>query len=229
MPPTRFTKLTTRQRECLRLYHQRLRIKEIAGTLAISENTASGYLTEAAAILNAGGRRAAAAALVAFENDHPDARGRFSTGYQEPISTEPVQRSGPDAPTISSWSVDILAIEDLPASASDTDVPSSESRSTLSPPDHPYPRGRSQVGDQAPSFSQDEGRHRNSAVLPKHYQRTGRPGRAWVPLRQGDGNDLTVTQRFAWLGVVTFLLISGFGIFAFFIRTVSDLAGGLVK
>ena len=85
----RIQQLTTRQREVLRLHHRRLRVKEIAGRLGISDNTASGYLTEAAALLGVGGRQAAAAALAAYEATHPEARGRFSVG-DENLPSPPV-------------------------------------------------------------------------------------------------------------------------------------------
>lgn len=154
--PHRIEQLTTRQRECLRLHHQRYRVKEIARALGISENTASGYLTEATALLGVGGRAAAAAALAAFEAAHPDARGRFSAGDAPP----PLPPS-PEPPAD-------------PAPAVDTAPPS-------------------------------------------------RSGTIWWPLRSGSGNDLTVAQRFLWVFLLAFLLVAGFGLFAFFVRTLSDI------
>jgi len=85
MDTSRIDRLTKRHRECLRLYHQRYRLKEIGQALGISENTVSTYLTEAAAILDVGGRRSAANFLTTFEATHPDSRGRFSVGDNEPV------------------------------------------------------------------------------------------------------------------------------------------------
>lgn len=179
MSRDRFEKLTIRQRECLRLYHQRYRVKEIARELGISENTVSGYLTEATALLGVGGRPAAAAALVAHEgqdvanlafssmpSDHRNTGGRFSVGDTTP----------------------------LPAA----DEPDRRSVAARSEPRHAPP---------------------DTARMPAWMM--------WLPLRNGDGNDLTVAQRFVLLGLVTFLLVAGFGLFAFFIRTVSELAGAI--
>lgn len=150
-------RLTDRQREALRLYARRLQVKEIAALMGISQNTASGYLTEAASLLNMGGRKAAAAALLEYEATHPEARGRFSVG------------------------------EPLPGFVPDTAPPAA----------------RMPVVQEAP------------------------PPRStswWPPFRTGVGNDLTVVQRFVWFGVVTFGIVVGFGMFAFFVRTISDLA-----
>lgn len=80
MDANRIENLAPRQRECLRLYHRRYRVKEIAQELGISENTVSSYLTEAANQLNAGGRRGAAALLAEFEATHPKSGGPFSVG-----------------------------------------------------------------------------------------------------------------------------------------------------
>jgi len=150
-------RLTDRQREALRLYARRLQVKEIAALMGISQNTASGYLTEAAGLIALGGRKAAAAALLEHEASHPEARGRFSAG------------------------------ELLPGFVTDT----------------PLPAARTPVVQEAP------------------------PPRStswWPPFRTGIGNDLTVAQRFVWFGVVTFGIVVGFGMFAFFVRTISDLA-----
>ncbi|WP_394648172.1 LuxR C-terminal-related transcriptional regulator [uncultured Sphingomonas sp.] len=192
MLPDRFVKLTVRQRECLRLYHQRYRVKEIARMLAISENTASGYLTEATALLGVGGRPAAAAALAAFEVDHPKARGRFSVGNTTPPLT-------------------VLAL-----------APAAEPTPPL--PDHPEPRGRIEAGDEpAPSMPTQSPRRNPAAMTALDRSSHHLRWPTWLPLRHGDGNDLTIAQRFVWLGLLTFLLVSGFGIFAFFIRTASEL------
>lgn len=159
MPVERIEQLTQRQRECLRLYQQRYRVKEIARALGISENTASGYLTEAATLLGVGGRQAAAQALAAFEAAHPEARGRFSVG--DTPSAEPPQ--GPPNRSNSA-----------PASTPAIDTP-------------------------APSW------------------------RARLPVRQGDGNDLSIAQRFIWLGLIVFGLVTGLGFFAIFMRTLGDV------
>lgn len=89
MDTSRTDRLTRRHRECLRLYHQRYRLKEIGQTLGISENTVGTYLTEAAALLDVGGRRSAAGYLATFEAAHPDSRGRFSVGDNEPVIGTP--------------------------------------------------------------------------------------------------------------------------------------------
>lgn len=167
MSPDRFAKLTTRQRECLRLYHQRYRVKEIARALAISENTASGYLTEATALLGVGGRPAAAAALAAYEAAHPDARGRFSVGDPTPVPAAEPSLPGDDAPA--------------PAAV---------------------------VGTGAPTHA---------------------PAAPWLPFRKGDGNDLTIAQRLFWLGAIVFGLVTGFGLFALFVRTLSDVVAQLAR
>ncbi|WP_132907538.1 LuxR C-terminal-related transcriptional regulator [Sphingomonas sp. BK235] len=167
MSPDRFAKLTTRQRESLRLYHQRYRVKEIARALAISENTVSGYLTEATALLDVGGRPAAAAALAAHEAAHPETRGRFSVG-------DPTPR--PDA------------------------EPSSP-------------------GDDAPAPA--------AAAGPRSAPHA--PGPLRLPFRNGDGNDLTIAQRLFWLGAIVFALVTGFGLFALFVRTLSDVVAQLAR
>jgi len=150
-------RLTDRQREALRLYARRLQVKEIAALMGISQNTASGYLTEAAGLLALGGRKAAAAALLEHETSHPEARGRFSVG------------------------------EPLPGFATDT-TPRTAQTSAVQ--EAPPPRSTSW----------------------------------WPPFRTGVGNDLTIAQRFVWFGVVTFAIVVGFGMFAFFVRTISDIA-----
>jgi DNA-binding CsgD family transcriptional regulator len=94
----RIPNLTTRQKEVLRLYHQRYRVKEIANHLAISENTASGYLSEAANLLDVGGRSAAARALAAFEVAHPESRGRFSVDDPTPLPSRDGELPGNPAP-----------------------------------------------------------------------------------------------------------------------------------
>lgn len=84
MDATRFDRLNNRHRECLRLYAQRYSTAEIARIIGISENTANSYLTEAARLLDAGGRPGAAAALAQYEADHLESRGRFSAGDAPP-------------------------------------------------------------------------------------------------------------------------------------------------
>ena len=125
--------------------------------MGISQNTASGYLTEAASLLNLGGRKAAAAALLEYEAAHPEARGRFSVG------------------------------ETLPGFE----------------PNRPSPTAQMPVVQEAPPPQSTSW---------------------WPPIRTGVGNELTIAQRFVWFGVVTFSIVVGFGMFAFFVRTVSDLA-----
>ena len=81
METNRFDRLTRSQRECLRLYHQRYRLKAIAEMMdGISPNTVGSYLTEAVAVLDAPGRPAAATMLAEWEAAHPESRGRFSVG-----------------------------------------------------------------------------------------------------------------------------------------------------
>jgi DNA-binding CsgD family transcriptional regulator len=96
-------RLSTRHRECLRLYGRRYKVKEIARELGISDNTVNGYLTEAARLLNVG-RTEAAALLLAREAAHPDSRGRFSAGDEPaPIPPIPSPQRAPAEP-ISVWS-----------------------------------------------------------------------------------------------------------------------------
>jgi len=91
-------RLSTRHRECLRLYHQRYRLKPMARMLGISENTVSGYLTEAVHLLNAAGRVDAAEMLAQYETAHPESRGRFSVGDDHSISVPiPAVRQGEGA------------------------------------------------------------------------------------------------------------------------------------
>lgn len=162
MSGERFEQLTQRQRECLRLYHRRYRIKEIARELSISENTASGYLTEAAALLNVGGRQAASAALASFEAAHPEARGRFSVGDS--------------------------AGQSLPTHVSPAETAPANETVAVAPP-------------------------MTWAVR--------------LPFRQGDGNDLSIAQRFLWLAIIVVGIFTGFGLFAIFVRTVSDVFAGI--
>ena len=79
-------RLSTRHRECLRLYNQRYRLKPMARMLGISENTVGGYLTEAVHLLNAAGRIDAAEMLAQYEATHPESRGRFSAGDDHSIA-----------------------------------------------------------------------------------------------------------------------------------------------
>ena len=78
-------RLSTRHRECLRLYHQRYRLKPMARILGISENTVGGYRTEAVHVLNAAGRLAGAEILAQNETAHPAKRGRVSGGDHQSI------------------------------------------------------------------------------------------------------------------------------------------------
>ena len=79
-----FDRLTTKQREALRLKAANFRTKQIAAAMGgISENTVNTYLSAATHVLGVPGRVAAAEALVAYEADHPNVRGRFSVGDAE--------------------------------------------------------------------------------------------------------------------------------------------------
>ena len=74
-------RLSTKQREALRLRAANYRTKQIAAAMGgISENTVNTYLSAATHLLGSPGRAAAAQALIAYEVDHPNARGRFSVG-----------------------------------------------------------------------------------------------------------------------------------------------------
>lgn len=228
MSAPRFEKLTTRQQECLRLYNQRFRIKEIALTLGISQNTVSGYLTEAAAIIDVGDRRAAASAFAAFESASSQVDRSTSVDGIPSMSTmktgiRPGTRgaAGTHAPERS----DDVVLEASPVLIIE-EAHKADTSGRASFDDHLYPRGRFEVGDRALPPHQEDGHHRNPAVPTKRDPRPHETASAWVPLRLGDGNDLTITRRFVWLGLVTFLLVSGFGLFAFFIRTISELADG---
>ena len=105
MDTSRIDRLTKRHRECLRLYHQRYRLKEIGNTLGISENTVGTYLTEATALLGVGSRRSAAGYLMTFEATHPNSRGRFSVGDSAPPVAETfISEEGEAAlPTTQAW------------------------------------------------------------------------------------------------------------------------------
>ncbi len=82
--PGSFDRLTTKQREALRLRAANFRTKQIAAAMGgISENTVNTYLSTATQLLGAPGRGAAAEGLLAYESDHPNARGRFSVGDAE--------------------------------------------------------------------------------------------------------------------------------------------------
>ena len=81
METNRINRLTRSQREALRLYHERYKLKAIAEMMdGISPNTVGSYLTEAVAVLDAPGRPAAATMLAEWEATHPESRGRFSAG-----------------------------------------------------------------------------------------------------------------------------------------------------
>lgn len=98
-------RLTSKQRECLRLYAARYRVKEIAAALGgISENTVGSHLSEATRLLGAPGRAAAAAMLTAHEAAHPESRGRFSVGdAAPPPMLEPLSAQDPPRPSDGRW------------------------------------------------------------------------------------------------------------------------------
>lgn len=68
-----FNLLTARERECLRLVHDRLQTKEIARLLAISPATVDSHLNNAIRKLAVSGRRDAAMALFAHEHSTMEA------------------------------------------------------------------------------------------------------------------------------------------------------------
>jgi DNA-binding CsgD family transcriptional regulator len=105
MSPDRFERLTRAQRECLRLYNQRYRVKTMAEMMGgISPNTVSSYLSEAVAVLGAAGRAAAATALAEWESAHPEARGRFSAGdIPPPVHVIAVPTEDPPPQPVRPW------------------------------------------------------------------------------------------------------------------------------
>lgn len=153
MATDRIRNLTTRQKEVLRLYHQRYRVKEIATHLAISENTASGYLSEAANLLDAGGRGAAARVLAEFEAAHPESRGRFS-------ADDPTPRPSRD----------------------------------VAPPGNPAPA--------APVVRAPVGLR--------------------LPIRQEDGNELSILERLFWIPALAIALAIGFGMLTVGLKILGD-------
>lgn len=92
-----FSMLAERHRRVLRLYRERLRMKEIARELALSENSVNTYLTEAVQLLGAPGRRAAADALARHEDPSQSSRYRVSVAAFAPGSDlfDSMQRDEP--------------------------------------------------------------------------------------------------------------------------------------
>lgn len=92
MEDSRFSRLTPRQRDCLRLTYELRTTKEIARDLGLSVGTVSGYLSEAIAILGAPNRRAAAIMFHEYEAPFKN-EGQFagvsgpSTAAAHPVAT----------------------------------------------------------------------------------------------------------------------------------------------
>jgi DNA-binding CsgD family transcriptional regulator len=70
MSEARFTRLTPRQAECLRLLARPMRPKEIALALGLSVRTVEGYIAEAVERLKAGSSLAAARMFADWEQAH---------------------------------------------------------------------------------------------------------------------------------------------------------------
>ena len=98
-------RLTTKQREALRLRAANYRTKQIAAAMGgISENTVNTYLSAATHLLGAPGRAAAAQTLMAHEADHPNARGRFSVGdANQPAVVVTMTAETPPVAPVAPW------------------------------------------------------------------------------------------------------------------------------
>lgn len=95
MEDSRFSRLSPRQRDCLRLTYELRTTKEIARDLGLSAGTVSGYLAEAIAILGAPNRRAAA--IMFHDYEAPFKNGGQSGGVPGPpdLPAQPVATSTP--------------------------------------------------------------------------------------------------------------------------------------
>lgn len=80
MDDSRLKTLTTREAECLRLYHRRLDAGSVARDLSLSVNTINNHLKAARAKLGATSSRAAAVMLIEAEASHPLASEHLAIG-----------------------------------------------------------------------------------------------------------------------------------------------------
>lgn len=95
MEDSRFSRLSPRQRDCLRLTYELRTTKEIANTLGLSVGTVNGYLSEAMAVLGAPNRRAAA--IMFHDHEAPLKIGGHSDRVADPAVTS--ARPDPTSPT----------------------------------------------------------------------------------------------------------------------------------
>lgn len=94
MSDTRFTRLTPRQAECLRLLARPMRPKEIALALGLSVRTVEGYIAEAVERLEAGSSLAAARMFADWEQS----QGGVGTPGNLPGQESRVDAPAPAAP-----------------------------------------------------------------------------------------------------------------------------------
>jgi len=94
MSDTRFTRLTPRQAECLRLLARPMRPKEIALALGLSVRTVEGYIAEAVERLEAGSSLAAARMFADWEQ----AQGPLAPPGNLPGQESRVEEPDPDTP-----------------------------------------------------------------------------------------------------------------------------------
>ena len=92
----KLSKLSDRQRECLRLVAQLKKTEQIAAELGISPSTVNTHIERAVVILGATGRRDAARQLQAYEADRPEkSPTEFRRLSPPPPSTAPVEAPAP--------------------------------------------------------------------------------------------------------------------------------------
>lgn len=99
MSDTRFTRLTPRQAECLRLLARPMRPKEIALALGLSVRTVEGYIAEAVERLEAGGSLAAARMFADWEQAQGPQAPPGNLPGQESRVEEPDLDTPPDPPS----------------------------------------------------------------------------------------------------------------------------------
>jgi len=94
MDVTRIESLSPRQLQALRLYADRFSAKQIGQQMGVSENTANSYIGQAAALVDAGGRQGAVAALRAYEETHQNLGYQILVGDAAPAP--PASLAAPD-------------------------------------------------------------------------------------------------------------------------------------
>lgn len=102
MDDSRIPLLAERHKKVLRLYRKRLRLKEMARELSLSEHSVNTYLTEAVQILETPGRQAAADALARHEGTSQVSRYQRSVADidVEPVVTPESQRQDADEKSV---------------------------------------------------------------------------------------------------------------------------------